>query len=206
MKLDQDSKDAAEKGNLTLASKLLDDAIKYLNALPENAKPVERIVELPVNAKRVTVTEGVPKYEQGKEVRGYQSAFRTKKLMAKEGKLKLKVSTTPLFVEETELTPSVKVPLEKSPFGFHPANTYSIPIDRRANHLLPPSKMGYTYKNAQDIGVRWNRPEFYALWGIIQKTDVEIREGIFDWKENDYVFGTVPKDIGIVGNIGGIES
>ena len=126
--------------------------------------------------------------------------------MAKEGKLKLKVSTTPLFVEETELTPSVKVPLEKSPFGFHPANTYSIPIDRRANHLLPPSKMGYTYKNAQDIGVRWNRPEFYALWGIIQKTDVEIREGIFDWKENDYVFGTVPKDIGIVGNIGGIES
>ena len=57
LKFDQESKEAAGKGDLTLASKLLDDAIKYLNALPENAKPVERIVELPVNAKRVTVTE-----------------------------------------------------------------------------------------------------------------------------------------------------
>ena len=77
MKFDQESKEAAGKGDLTLASKLLDDAIKYLNALPENAKPVERIVELPLTQKGLRLQRS-SKYEQGKEVRGYQSAFERK--------------------------------------------------------------------------------------------------------------------------------
>lgn len=206
LKLDQETRKAAEKGDFALADKLLDDAIRSLTALPDKEYPIKKFVELPVKTKRVKVTEGIPNYERGEEVKDYKSAFEIKTITAKNDIVTLEVSSTPMFVEKTKLTPSVKVPPENSPFGLHPANTYSIPVDRRTNRLLPPSRIGYTYKNAHDIGVRWTRPEFYALWGIIQKTDADIQKGIFDWKENDYVFGTVPKDIGIVGNIGGIES
>lgn len=206
LKLDQESIEAIEKSNLILANTLLDNAIQYLKALPDDAKPVEKLVELPVKTKQVTVTEGIPQYKQGNEVKEFSSAFRVKKLKAKKGTVKLTVSTTPLFVEESEVSPPTKGPMETSPFAFHPANTYSKPVHRDTNRLVPPSQMGYIYSHAHDIGVRWNRPEFYALWSFVQKTDAEIKEGIFDWKENDYVFGSTPKDIGIVGNIGGIES
>ena len=212
LKLDQESRIAAEKGDFALAGKLLDDAIKSLTESPDkkipavtSTEPVERLVELPINAERVTVTEGVPKYERGEAVIEYKSAFHTKTVIVKDGIVKLEVNSNPLFVEENKIEPPVKVQLEDSPFGFHPANTYSGPVDRNVDRLVPPSKMGYIYNHALDIGVRWNRPEFYALWNIIQKTDADIRKGVFNWKENDYVYGSVPKDIGIVGNIGGIE-
>lgn len=204
-KLDKLSREAASKGDQALASKLLDDAIKRMSAMTGNVKPAKKTVDISINAEKVLVTEGVPKYERGEEVDDYKSAFDTKTVEAKDGIVKLEIGYVPVFIEEAVNTSSGKTPLEKSPFGFHPANTYSGPVDRNVDRLLPPSKLGYVYNHALDIGVRWNRPEFYALWNIIQKTDADIKKGVFNWKENDYVYGSVPKDIGIVGNIAGIE-
>jgi hypothetical protein len=204
-KLDQLSREAASKGDQALAVKLLDDAIKRMSAMTGNVKPAKKTVEIPVNAEKVLVTEGVPKYERGEEVEDYKSAFDTKTVEAKDGIVKVEVGYVPVFIEEAENTSSGKTPMENVPFGFHPANTYSIVVDRNENNLVLPSKMGYTFHNALDIGVRWTRPEFYANWGVIQKTDRDLKEGIFDWAEYDYVYGKTPKEIGIVGNIGGFE-
>jgi hypothetical protein len=206
LKLDQMSREAAEKGDLALTSKLLDDAIKNLTALTGKEKPLKKMVEIPLSTKKIKVTEGIPKYERGEAVKDYKSAFDTKTILAKDGIVKLEAGYIPVFIEEAGNTTSGKTSLENSPFGFHPANTYSIVVDRNANRLIPPSKMGYTFENALYIGVRWTRPEFYAHWSFIQKTDKDLKEGIFDWKENDYVFGNTPKEIGIIGNIGGFES
>ncbi len=204
-RLDQMSREAASKGDQALAIKLLDDAIKRMSAMTGNVKPAKKTVDISVNAEKVLVTEGVPKYERGEEVEDYKSAFDTKTVEAKDGIVKLEIGYVPVFIEEAENTSSSKTPMENSPFGFHPANTYSIVVDRNENNLVPPSKMGYTFHNALDIGVRWTRPEFYANWGVIQKTDRDLKEGIFDWTEYDYVYGKTPWEIGIVGNIGGFE-
>lgn len=87
-----------------------------------------------------------------------------------------------------------------SPFGIHPANTYDIyPPDPKAL----PSGQGFNYETALDLGVKWNRPGFYALWDIIQKTDEDIENGNFNWTENDYVYNGIPESISTMGNIAG---
>jgi len=215
-KLGQLSKAAADKGDIFLANKLLDNALKCLDSPPDQKmskkipieKPdtpsVKRMVTLPVSSKSVKITASVTKYEKGEDLTDYKSAFIATTIMAKSGSVILEVGIIPLIVEEKKSKPVGNILPENSPFGFHPANTYGMVIDR--GRLIPPSKMGYSYKHALDLGVRWTRPEYYALWHIIQKSNAELKEDILDWKENDYVFGSVPKDLGIVGNIGGTES
>ena len=204
-KLDEMSRSAARNKNFTQASKMLDDAIKNLSARTAGDKPVKKSVKIPVSAETVVVTEGVPLSERGADVKDYASAFGTKTVQAKDGNVQLEIGYVPVFIEEAQKTPSDKTPLDASPFGIHPANTYSVIVKRDESNRLPPSKMGYTFTCALDIGAQWTRPEFYANWSFIQKTDKDLKEGLYDWKENDYVFGTTPKEIGIVGNIGGLE-
>ncbi len=205
-KLDEMSRSAARKKNFTQAGKMLDDAIKNLSAKTANIKqPVKKSIKIPVSSESVVVTEGVPLPERGTDVKDYASAFETKTVQAQDGAVQLEIGYVPVFIEEAQKTSSDKTPIEKSPFGIHPANTYSVIVKRDESNRLPPSKMGYTFSNALDIGAQWTRPEFYANWSFIQKTDKDLKEGLFDWKENDYVFGTTPKEIGIVGNIGGLE-
>ena len=206
--LNKKSQEAASKGDIILVNKLLDDALKALNDLPEKPPKmslVKRVVELPVKAGKAIITEAVPKYKSGQEVKEYETTFDTKTVTARNGIVKLEISSIPIYVEEGgSSTPVLKGRTEDSPFGFHPGYTYNTPVNR--NKLVPPSEIGFNYKNSLDIGLRWNRPEFYFLWSIIQRTDSDVKEGVFDWKENDYVYGNVPENIGIVANISGIES
>ena len=69
--------------------------------------------------------------------------------------------------------------------------------------LVPPSKAGYNFNGALDIGARWNRPEYYALWGMIQPGDEDLEKGRYDWKQSDYVYNSAPEGIEIFANIGG---
>ena len=205
--LNKKSQEAASKGDIILVNKLLDDALKALNDLPEKPPKMslmKRLIELPVKVDKAIVTEAVPKYKSGQEVKEYETTFDTKTVTARNGIVKLEISSIPIYVEEGSSTPVLKGRTEDSPFGFHPGYTYNTPVNR--NKLVPPSEIGFNYKNSLDIGLRWNRPEFYFLWSIIQRTDSDVKKGVFDWKENDYVYGNVPENIGIVANIAGIES
>jgi len=202
--LDTESKLAAKEGNFSLVHKLLDDAIKTLEDLPENF-PLKRVIGLPVHAPKVIVTEGVPKYQTGQKVTEYKTAFRTKTVIAKEGMVKLEITSTPIYVEEGTETQTLKGKIEDSPFGFHPGYTYKEKyIDRKQINWITstsPKVFGFDYKESLNIGVRWNRPEVYALWEIVQKSDAEIEESVYNWEVTDYVYGTVPKDMNLLTNI-----
>jgi hypothetical protein len=202
IELDQKSREAVEKGDMVIADKLLGDAINVLSGLSEVKKATSRVVRLRIKEDRARITEGVPKYEMGKDVGKYNLAFDTKTVKAKDGIIELKIGSIPVFVEEGEPIREPKSKIVDSPFGSHPAHTYITSFDRTP--FTPPSKIGYDYNSAQDIGIKWNRPELYALWDLIQKTDDDIEKGIFYWQDTDYVYGTLPKGMHTFANIDGI--
>ena len=53
-----------------------------------------------VNSSSVKITEAVPKYETGKEISDYSSAFSTKTESVENGKVVIKIKDAPVFVEE----------------------------------------------------------------------------------------------------------
>ena len=53
-----------------------------------------------VNSSSVKITEAVPKYETGKEISDYSSAFSTKTESVENGKFVIKIKDAPVFVEE----------------------------------------------------------------------------------------------------------
>ncbi|GBE39373.1 hypothetical protein BMS3Bbin08_01995 [bacterium BMS3Bbin08] len=75
---------------------------------------------------------------------------------------------------------------EDSPFGFHPA------LVAKAFY----SDSGYI--DAQNIGVRWNRPSKYAFWFKVQP---DINDPAYTWDEYDILYGNVPEGINILANI-----
>ena len=203
--LDRKSQLAAKEGDFNLADKLLSDAIKTLEDLTKKF-PAKKVIELPVKADKVIVTDGVPKYQTGQEVKEYKDAFNTKTILANDGKIRLEITSTPIYIEEESSTTKLKIH-EESPFGAHPGYTYKkANIDRKELKWVGagstrPQKLGFDYSNSLDIGVKWNRPEIYAVWDIIQKTDKDIEKNIYDWEITDYIYGNVPKGINIVANI-----
>ncbi len=75
---------------------------------------------------------------------------------------------------------------EDSPFGFHPALV---------------AKFGYSdsgYIDAQNIGVRWNRPSLYTFWFKVQP---DIDDPAYTWDEYDNLYGNIPAGINILANI-----
>ncbi len=81
---------------------------------------------------------------------------------------------------------STTLDYEDSPFGFHPALV---------------TKPGYTnngYYDAQNIGVRWNRPSLYTFWFKVQP---DINDPTYYWTEYDELYGNIPEGINILANI-----
>ncbi len=75
---------------------------------------------------------------------------------------------------------------EDSPFGFHTAKVV---------------KAGYSdngYLDAQNIGVRWERPSLYAFWFKIQP---DINDPAYYWDEYDNLYGNIPAGINILANV-----
>lgn len=159
-----------------------------------------RRIELPVGSSKVYVTRSVPNAESERGLT--DKDFKAEAVYAEGGKVLLTLDGIPVFVEEQEPTTRAEANPDKSPFGFHPAYTYKSKMDR--SKLREPSDIGYDYSAPTDMGVTWHRPEYYALWDKIQKNDSDISAGKFDWKEMDYVYGSVPNGMRIMGNIGGI--
>ena len=131
--LNKKSQEAASKGDIILVNKLLDDALKALNDLPEKPPKMslmKRLIYLPVKVDKAIVTEAVPKYKSGQEVKEYETTFDTKTVTARNGIVKLEISSIPIYVEEGSSTPVLKGRTEDSPFGFHPGYTYNTPVNR----------------------------------------------------------------------------
>jgi hypothetical protein len=53
-----------------------------------------------IPSKEVKITEAVPKYESGKDVADYNTAFNTETKTAQNGKITITLGDTPVFVEE----------------------------------------------------------------------------------------------------------
>ncbi len=75
---------------------------------------------------------------------------------------------------------------EGEPFGFHPALV--------ASRGYPNSG----YSDAQDIGICWTRPHIYAFWFIIQP---DLSKDRYDFRMHDRIYGEIPDDVNILGNI-----
>ena len=200
--LDKKAKLLKKEGDIDLASKLLSDATKILND-PNEGHSIIKIIKLPVASDKVIVTEGIPKYQTGQQVKEYKDAFNTKTMQAHDGIVEIEVTSTPIYIEETFPTKMLNRQ-EDSPFGLHPGYTYKKALDRKQINwvrLTRPQDVGFDYKETLALGIKWNRPEVYAVWDMIQKAEKEVEKGIYDFKITDYVFGNVPKGINIVANI-----
>lgn len=57
------------------------------------------------------------------------------------------------------------------------------------------------YKEAQDIGVKWIRPNSDIYWRAVQRRLEDVIAGHFDWESIDDLHGRVPPGIGIFGTI-----
>lgn len=65
-----------------------------------NDNSTEHPIMLDVGNKRVKITEAIPKYESGKEVADYGTAFNSYTQVSKDGKITLVLDDVPVFVEE----------------------------------------------------------------------------------------------------------
>ena len=222
--LNEQSKQWAQAGDVPYAKELLDRAILELDTLetatgeiaveemktgdasavspPHPAKNhiAARSVRLAVDASKMVITQAVPAEESGDRIDDYTTAFDTEQVEATGGVITVTVWSSPVFIEPADATGKVNESAMDSLFGVHPAHTYDIKMNRQK--LVPPSQAGYDFTAAKEIGVRWNRPEYYALWGLIQPGDEELEKGRYDWKQSDYVYNSAPKEIEIFANIG----
>lgn len=82
----------------------------YIYKFTKNNKPVwvvwnndkeeKQITISGVNAKRVLITEAVPKYDSGKEVLDYNAAFNTQMRTVVDGKITIMLQDVPVFIDE----------------------------------------------------------------------------------------------------------
>lgn len=130
-------------------------------AATEQIDPIT--VSLPVNSTKVEVTELVPDFTSGKDVKAYTSAFKSKQVDAESKKLSLEIGAVPVLVEEitgqSKKQPTFTIS-EESPLGI----------------------AGYEFdKQLLDVGVSWLRGGRASLrWAA-----VEPEKGRFDWSKID---------------------
>lgn len=81
----------------------------YIYKFTKDSKPIwvawndnsdSKTIMLDTGNKRVKITEAVPKYDSGKEVTDYNSAFNSYAQVSKDGKVAITLKDTPIFIEE----------------------------------------------------------------------------------------------------------
>ncbi len=183
LELDKQSRDAAKSGDFEGAARLIDEATSLVQggaaygsaraALPEEPTRQQegcaQTVELRVGSDSVTVTSAVPGVSSGRELKNVKDSFPGYVLNAVKGKVKVNISSIPVFIEEGQAA-AFKAPSERagdairSPFGGQPTAEY---------------KACNSHYN--DVGVKWIR---YA--GRTMAWDLrESAPGEFDWAEPD---------------------
>lgn len=140
-----------------------------------------------LTADKIIVTEAIPKYETGKEVRDYTSSFNKKIIKVKNGNVAVNLGESPVFIEiDTDYTKAGLANYEDSPFGFHPAD---VSINNYPDN---------GFIDASNIGVKWARQGLYAFWFLVQP-DINLPN--YDFSKYDEQWRDVPVNINILANI-----
>lgn len=137
----------------------------------------KKVITLNVDSSQVLVCAGMPNLKNGSEIKG-KPVFYQKKIPVKNGSLTVEVSQEPLWIIDGELAAEKRLPVDDSPFGFHPAS-----IKTRG--------LGKSYKNALDIGVAWDRDGLYLYWALSQPD----RKQPYKWKLYDNYFRELPEEM-----------
>lgn len=158
--LDSLSRKAAERGDFKESLRLINEA-KFLLEKMEKKPMKQTMVELHVNSSKVLVTNAVPSIASGKDIKDFRSAFISKTIDVKDGKISLELSDIPIFIEEvSEIEQSITYNDETSAFGIHepPFRNYDFRLD--------------------DLGIRWVR--LSGPSGVVWDAD-EPEKGKYDW-------------------------
>ena len=138
-------------------------------------------------ADKIIVTEAVPKYEAGKEVANYNSAFDKQTIDVKNGNAEIALGKNPVFIELDGSYPKADLAsYEESPFGFHPAN------------VLIQGYSDNEFADAANIGIKFARQGLYVFWFLVQQ-DINLQD--YDFSEYDGQWKNVPENINILANI-----
>lgn len=138
-------------------------------------------------ADNIIVTDAIPKYETGKDVTDYDSAFNRQIINVKNGEASVELGANPVFIELDNSYPKATLADYKdSPFGFHPANVF---IKNYPDN---------GFIDAASIGVKWARQGLYVFWFMVQP-DIGIQN--YDFTNYDEQWKSVPEDMNILANI-----
>lgn len=156
--LNEKARRAAREGNRQEMRQLLEQAIAKLESLEAGTHRAannegtlkSRIIEIPMGVKEVHVTKTVPDYESGRDIKDYHSAFKTEKISVRNGKLSIKLTSLPVFIEPADRTSkNVSLNSADSPFGVAFAG-----FVKDGNVAL---------SHMKDLGASWVR--FLGPWG-----------------------------------------
>ncbi|NOY36881.1 MAG: hypothetical protein GXO83_04835 [Chlorobi bacterium] len=93
---------------------------------------------------------------------------------------------------------------QNSPFGAHGAFSRPFIESDKVSHeeiLRRTSEVKEPYSHVQDIGIKWIRPGSDIYWRAVQPTLKFVKNGLFDWRSIDDLYGRVPSGVNILGTI-----
>ena len=138
-------------------------------------------VVLPVNSSDIKIIKALPEEERGAHISG-DAKFESFNSPSEKGSIDVVLTSEPVFIVEGPLPESKGLSSEKSPFGFHPANTFQ--------------EGGY--KQALEAGVDWDYAPLPFTW-MIGQPDVNKKD--YRWHAFDQYFENVPREIKVMRGI-----
>jgi len=150
-------------------------------APPAPAAPVPEVdVSLDIGAPAATVASAVPDAASGALVKDFAAAFPSRIVEAKNGRISLRLTGEPAYVEAAPCRPSL-VQGAGSAFGAHPAAT--------RGEAAP-------FALAEELGIGWHRAPL-AAWLEVQP-DADLAAKIFNFERMDERLRGVPKNMAVL--------
>lgn len=156
-------------------------AFAAAKAPPAQTAPVPEIdIALDIGVPAATVVSAVPGAASGALVTDFETAFPSRTVEAKNGKISLRLTGEPVYVEAAPCRPAL-VRGAASAFGAHPAAT--------RGQAAP-------FALAEELGIGWHRAPL-AAWLEVQP-DVDPASKTFNFERMDERLRGVPKDMAVL--------
>jgi hypothetical protein len=150
-----------------------------------------------VSSNRVRTTEAVPKYESGKDVADYTTAFRTDTLAVTNGAVALTLGQRPVFIEPLTVTSveeeSENIPKEfalqqnyPNPFNSETTISYTIPnIETRRSESLQHVKLRVYDVLGREVITLVNKVQWQGTYKVEFSTkflNTELSSGVYFYR------------------------